>query len=59
MKSSMKDKVKGTFLKTKGDVKIAAGEITDNPKLQASGYADKMAGKTQEKIGQVKQVFGK
>ncbi len=54
----MKDKVKGAFLKTKGDVKIAAGEITDNPKLQASGYADKMAGKTQEKIGQVKKVFG-
>jgi len=58
MKSSMKDKVKGTFHEAKGKVKEVAGKITDNPKLEAKGKAEKIAGKTQEKIGQVKKVLG-
>jgi len=51
MKSSMKDKVKGTFHEAKGKVKELVGEITDNPKLEAEGKAEKIAGKAQEKIG--------
>ena len=58
MKSSMKDKVKGTFHQAKGKVREMAGEITDNPELKAKGKAEKMAGKAQEKIGQVKKVLG-
>ena len=58
MKSSMKDKVKGTFHEAKGKVKEMAGKITDNPKLEAKGKAEKIAGKVQEKIGQVKKVLG-
>lgn len=58
MKSSTKDKVKGTFHEAKGSAKQMAGHITDNPTLEAKGAAEKMAGKTQEKIGQVKKVFG-
>ena len=58
MKSSMKDKVKGTFHEAKGKVKEMAGEITDNPKLEAKGKAEKIAGKVQEKVGQVKKVLG-
>jgi uncharacterized protein YjbJ (UPF0337 family) len=58
MKSSMKDKVEGTFHKAKGKVKEVAGEITDNPKLEAKGKSEKIAGKVQEKIGQVKKVLG-
>jgi uncharacterized protein YjbJ (UPF0337 family) len=58
MKSSMKDKVKGSFHEAKGKVKEMAGEITDNPKLKAKGKAEKIAGKAQEKIGQVKKVLG-
>lgn len=58
MKSSMKDKVKGTFHEAKGKVKEMAGKITDNPKLEARGKAEKIAGKAQEKIGQVKKVLG-
>ena len=58
MKSSMKDKVKGTFHDAKGKVKEVAGKITDNPKLEAKGKAEKIAGKVQEKIGQVKKVLG-
>ncbi|MGD0887441.1 MAG: CsbD family protein [Thermodesulfovibrionales bacterium] len=58
MKSSMKDKVKGTFHEAKGKVKEMAGEFTDNPKLEVKGKAEKIAGKAQEKIGQVKKVLG-
>ena len=58
MKSSMKDKVKGTFHDAKGKVKEMAGKITDNPKLEAKGKAEKIAGKVQKKIGQVKKVLG-
>ena len=58
MKSSMKDKVKGTFHDAKGKVKEMAGKITDNPTLEAKGSAEKIAGKVQKKIGQVKKVLG-
>jgi uncharacterized protein YjbJ (UPF0337 family) len=58
MKSSTKDKVKGTFHDAKGKVKEMVGEVTDNPKLEAKGKAEKIAGKVQEKIGQVKKVLG-
>ena len=58
MKSSTKDKVKGAFHEAKGVVKEMAGEITDNPKLEAEGKVEKIAGKVQEKIGQVKKVLG-
>jgi uncharacterized protein YjbJ (UPF0337 family) len=58
MKSSIKDRVKGTFHEAKGKVKEMAGKITDNPKLEAKGTAEKIAGKAQEKIGQVKKVLG-
>jgi uncharacterized protein YjbJ (UPF0337 family) len=59
MKSSTKDKVKGTFHEAKGKVKEMAGKITDNPKLEAEGTGEMIAGKLQEKIGQVKKVLGK
>ena len=59
MKSSMKDKVKGTFHEAKGKVKEVAGEITNNPTLEAKGKAENIAGKVQQKIGQVKKVLGK
>ena len=59
MKSSTKDNVKGTFHDAKGKVKEMAGKITDNPKLEGEGAGEKLAGKVQEKIGQVKKVLGK
>jgi len=59
MKSSMKDKVKGTYHEAKGEAEEMAGKITDNSKLEAKGKAERIAGKVQEKIGQVKKVLGK
>lgn len=59
MKSSTRDKAEGVFHQMKGKVKEVAGDLTDNPKLEAEGAVEKIAGKTQEKMGQVKKVWGK
>ncbi len=58
MKSGTQDQVEGKFLKIKGKVKEIAGELSDNPKLEAEGIDERVAGVIQEKIGQVKKVFG-
>lgn len=52
MKTGIRDKAEGAFHVAKGRFRQAAGKLTDNPKLE-------IAGKIQEKIGQVKKVFGK
>jgi uncharacterized protein YjbJ (UPF0337 family) len=59
MKSSIRDKAEGTFHQINGKAKKIAGELSDNPKLEAEGTGEKMAGKVQEKLGQVKKVWGK
>ena len=59
MKSSTKDQAEGKFHQMKGEVKVMAGELSDNPELEAEGTGEKIAGKVQEKIGQVKKVLGK
>jgi uncharacterized protein YjbJ (UPF0337 family) len=43
----------------KGKIKEVAGKLSDNLKLQAEGTVEKISGKVQEKIGQVKKVLGK
>lgn len=59
MKSSTQDKIEGTFHELKGKAKEVAGKLSDNPKLEAQGVAEKVAGKVQAKIGQVKTVLDK
>jgi uncharacterized protein YjbJ (UPF0337 family) len=59
MKSSIRDKAEGTFHEAKGKAKEMAGKLTDNPELEAEGTNEKIAGKVQEKIGQVKEVLRK
>jgi uncharacterized protein YjbJ (UPF0337 family) len=59
MQSSTQDQAEGTFHKIKGKIKEVAGELSDNPKLEAEGTDEKVAGIVQEKIGQVKKVLGK
>jgi uncharacterized protein YjbJ (UPF0337 family) len=58
MKSSTTDQVEGTLHQVKGKAKEVAGKLTDNPKLEGEGTGEKIAGQVQEKIGQVKKVFG-
>ena len=59
MKSSTRDKAEGMLHQMKGKAKEVAGNLTDNPKLEAEGTGEKMVGKAQEKMGQVKKVWGK
>jgi len=59
MKSGTKDQAEGKFHKAKGNLKEIAGKLSGNPKLEAEGSDEKIAGKVQEKIGQVKKVLGK
>ena len=58
MKSSIRDKAEGTFHEIKGKVKEVSGKITDNHTLEAKGKAEKITGKVQGKIGQVKKILG-
>ena len=57
MKSSTKDKIKGTFREAKGKVKEKTGQATGNPDLRDRGTVEKAGGKVQRKIGDVKKVF--
>ena len=59
MKSSTRDKAEGTFHELKGKVKEVAGKLSDNPKLEGEGLGEKLAGKVQNKVGQVEQVLEK
>lgn len=59
MKSSTKDQAAGAFHEVKGTIKEITGKLSDNPKLRATGTVEKIAGKVQGKIGQVKKVLGK
>ena len=59
MKSSTKDQAEGKFHELKGTAKEIAGILSDNPKLEAEGTDEKIAGKVQDKIGQIKKVLGK
>jgi uncharacterized protein YjbJ (UPF0337 family) len=59
MKSSTKDQMEGKFHQVKGKIKELAGELSDNLKLEAEGAGEKIAGEVQEKIGQIKKVWGK
>jgi len=59
MKSSTKDKIKGKVEQAKGAVKEGTGRATRNPDLQDRGTAQKVGGKIQDKVGDIKKVFGK
>ncbi|WP_193335414.1 CsbD family protein [Devosia beringensis] len=49
-----KDEVEGAGKQAKGAVKDAVGGLTGNEKLQAEGKLDKVEGKVQSKVGEVK-----
>jgi len=59
MKPSTKDQVTGRVHEVKGKLKQKAGQVTNQPDLQAEGQSENLAGKIQKKIGQIEQVFEK
>ena len=59
MKDSTKDNTKGVFHQLAGKARVIAGKIIKSPGLEAEGNAEIVAGKIQEKTGQIKKVMGK
>jgi uncharacterized protein YjbJ (UPF0337 family) len=59
MKQSTKDQVAGQVHEVKGTVKEKAGQVTNNPNLEAEGTTENLAGKIQKKVGQVEKVIEK
>ena len=59
MEDSTKDKVKGNVDQASGTVKEKLGQATDDPELQDEGTGEKLKGKVQEKVGDIKNVFEK
>ena len=58
MKTSTTDKIEGAAHEIKGKVKEIAGKVTGNRDLEDRGTDEKIAGKVQRKVGDVKKVFG-
>jgi uncharacterized protein YjbJ (UPF0337 family) len=59
MKPSTTDQIKGKINEVKGTVKAKAGQIVNDPNLEAEGQAQAVAGKVQKKVGQIEKVFEK
>ncbi|MBV9127278.1 MAG: CsbD family protein [Verrucomicrobia bacterium] len=59
MNSGNTDKIKGAAHEAKGKVKEIAGKATGDKALQGHGTAEKLGGKAQEKVGDVKKALGK
>jgi len=59
MKSSKKDKVEGTVLRTKGKIKEIVGKAVGDKDLEAEGKVENLKGKVQKKIGEIKEVVEK
>jgi uncharacterized protein YjbJ (UPF0337 family) len=57
-KPSTDDKTAGKLHEVKGAIKQKAGELTNNPNLEADGSAEKNAGKVQNVVGKIEKVVG-
>jgi uncharacterized protein YjbJ (UPF0337 family) len=58
MKPSTDDKATGTIHEVKGAIKQKAGELTNNPNLEANGRVEKNAGKVQHVVGKIEKAIG-
>ncbi|MDA3896611.1 MAG: CsbD family protein [Desulfobacteraceae bacterium] len=57
MKSSTKEHVEGKMHQVKCKIKKIAGKIVGNRDLEIEGKDENLAGKVQERIGEVKKVM--
>jgi len=53
-----KDEVKGKGKQISGAVKDKTGELIKDPKLEAKGEAERVAGKIQEKVAKARRKTG-
>ncbi|MES2895713.1 MAG: CsbD family protein [Pseudomonadota bacterium] len=51
-----KDTIKGAAKDAAGSIKQAAGKATGNERLEAEGAADRVAGKVQKGVGNLKDA---
>jgi uncharacterized protein YjbJ (UPF0337 family) len=58
MKPSTDDKTRGNLHEVKGAIKQKAGELTENPNLEADGRAEKNDGKVQKAVGKIEKAVG-
>ena len=59
MEESTKDKVQGNVNQATGTAKEKIGQATNDPDMQDEGTMEKLKGKVQEKVGDIKKVFEK
>lgn len=59
MKNSTKDTTMGAAHQLVGKARVIAGKVINSPGLQAEGHVEIVAGKIQEKTGQVKKELKK
>jgi uncharacterized protein YjbJ (UPF0337 family) len=59
MKPSTKNQIAGKIHEVKGTIKEKAGRLTNDPDLEGEGIGEDIAGKIQNKIGQVQKVIEK
>jgi uncharacterized protein YjbJ (UPF0337 family) len=59
MKRSTKDRARGKFHELKGNLKTRVGRATKSRRLQAEGIGETIAGRMQEKLGQIEKVIEK
>jgi uncharacterized protein YjbJ (UPF0337 family) len=53
-----KDRIEGKVEQAKGYVKDKAGELTNDPDLEAEGEAQRTTGKAQEQFGKAREAAG-
>jgi len=58
MKDSTKNRVEGKTREIQGTLKEAAGVLTGRRRWKSEGRAEAVAGKVQNKIGEVERVLG-
>ena len=46
-------------MKLKATLKEKAGQVTNDPNMEAEGQSEKFAGQVQKKVGQIEKVFEK
>ena len=57
--SMNKDRIKGAAREMRGKIKEATGKVTGNTKLEAKGFAQKVAGKARNTMGQAEDAARK
>jgi uncharacterized protein YjbJ (UPF0337 family) len=59
MRGSTRNTVQGTYHELKGEAKEYFGKVVNSPRIALEGRAERIAGKAEEKLGQIKKSVGR